>query len=62
MLEFDHVDPTSKKYVITRILDYPLEILLQELRKCQLLCPPCHEEKTELDRQKAALEKEEVPF
>lgn len=47
-LEFDHVDPLSKvKEVSSAImLDGPLERLIEEVDKCQLLCTEHHIEKS----------------
>lgn len=55
-LQFDHIDRNTKSFTIARELDSVSEKRLQEeLAKCQLLCPPCHEEKTlqDLGRQSA---------
>lgn len=47
-LDFDHVDSASKAFAISvGIRDgYSKARLLAELRKCQLLCDPCHREKS----------------
>lgn len=46
-LHFDHIVPGSKKFGISqRGLDKPWAELIAEVQKCQLLCPPCHREKT----------------
>jgi 5-methylcytosine-specific restriction endonuclease McrA len=46
-LEFDHVNPASKSFQITRMLcKLPWVALLAELDKCQLLCHPCHRAKS----------------
>lgn len=47
-LEFDHIDPTTKSFEIsnTSYLDGPLRTLLDEVRKCQLLCKVCHDAKS----------------
>lgn len=41
-MEFDHVDPATKKFVISDGLDFPWAVLIAELMKCQLLCHDCH--------------------
>ena len=41
-LEFDHIDPKSKTYTISRLLSSARSILIKELQKCQLLCKRCH--------------------
>ena len=46
-LEFDHIEPDLKSFTITsRIHTAPEEVILEELKKCQLLCSQCHDEKT----------------
>ena len=45
-LQFDHIKREGKKYEITRKLTYKFDNLKEELDKCQLLCAPCHLEKT----------------
>ena len=42
-LEFDHIDPTTKSFVLTKKWGCRMETWLAELAKCQLLCRPCHE-------------------
>ena len=49
-LEFDHVIPEDKSYnLATSCMEYAVETILPELQKCQLLCRPCHFQKTALD-------------
>ena len=45
-LEFDHIDPNTKLTEIARIMSARRTLVLKELEKCQLLCEPCHKEKT----------------
>lgn len=47
-LEFDHRDPDTKTIEISspKLLDGPMDILIAEVDKCQLLCTPCHRIKT----------------
>ena len=45
-LEFDHIDPTEKTFSIGERLTHPLESIIEEANKCQLLCHKCHLEKT----------------
>lgn len=46
-MEFDHVDPATKTANIGDVLGrWSIAHLLEELDKCQLLCRPCHEEKS----------------
>ena len=53
MLEFDHVDPSTKVAPIARILMGRWAFVEEELKKCQLLCRPCHMEKSAEDLRKA---------
>ena len=42
-LDFDHIIPGSQSFRISgKALDKPWEQLLAEVKKCQLLCRPCH--------------------
>ena len=46
-LQFDHIDPSQKAWTIAKSLVSISEKKLQEeLKKCQLLCPECHNRKT----------------
>lgn len=45
-LEFDHIDPKSKKFNIGHLLNTSKEKTIIELKKCQLLCKNCHDKKT----------------
>ena len=45
-LEFDHIKRSEKLFTITDCWDYPVQMMLAELAKCQLLCKPCHKAKT----------------
>jgi 5-methylcytosine-specific restriction endonuclease McrA len=49
-LQFDHLDPTTKKFSITSRWNARLNVLLPELEKCQLLCRACHLDKTNRHR------------
>ena len=45
-LQFDHIKREEKKYNITEKISIKFDNLKEELDKCQLLCAPCHLEKT----------------
>jgi hypothetical protein len=49
-LEFDHVDPSTKRFAICSDLSRAWSELLAEVAKCQLLCRPCHVAKGAEDR------------
>lgn len=49
-LEFDHVFPEDMSFRLSGgKINLRLEVVLEELQKCQLLCHSCHKEKTNLD-------------
>lgn len=50
-LEFDHINPATKKYLIGQLLRGSRTRLDEELTKCQLLCRDCHLEKTTFERE-----------
>jgi len=37
-----HIDPKSKKYMISQMYNHSLENVLDELSKCCVLCEKCH--------------------
>lgn len=45
-LEFDHKEPHTKFKKISSLFRGKLDILIEELKKCQLLCRDCHILKT----------------
>ena len=52
VLTFDHIDPSTKSFTILNnmgpISEYNgVPALIQEVRKCQVLCQNCHKIKTE---------------
>ena len=51
VLEFDHIDPTKKLGNVSSMLQrLPLEVVEQEVKKCQVRCANCHRRKTARDR------------
>ena len=51
-LEFDHIDWRTKSFTIGRLYGlHKLESVYEELKKCQILCNPCHRDKTKQDLQ-----------
>lgn len=48
VLEFDHIDRTEKEHQIgTMVLkNYSWNTILEEIKKCQILCANCHRKKT----------------
>lgn len=50
-LEIDHKDISTKSFTIAKkAASAPISTLLEELKKCQLLCRTCHLEKTYKDK------------
>jgi 5-methylcytosine-specific restriction endonuclease McrA len=51
VLEFDHINPSEKSFAIARAISDGLkwEVILQEIRKCQILCANCHKRKTAVE-------------
>ena len=45
-LQFDHIDASKKTFTIGMRMTYPRDVVLEELKKCQLLCRKCHNKKT----------------
>lgn len=46
-LQFDHIDRATKEFDVSRMFrNRARKDLISELNKCQLLCKPCHDEKT----------------
>jgi 5-methylcytosine-specific restriction endonuclease McrA len=48
-LEFDHIIPATKIMTVARASSRSEEFFWAEVNKCQLLCYPCHLEKTAED-------------
>ena len=58
-LQIDHIDPLIKKFDITKKLGCNLGSLWEEIHKCQLLCKPCHKEKTKEDHKSIQMKRNE---
>lgn len=62
-LEFHHLDPKEKDFIWTKLRELPWAKIVEELKKCILLCANCHREThwpdANVDRYK---EKEILPF
>ncbi len=41
-LEFHHIDPSTKSFTIAKMWSVSLERFREEIKKCKLLCGPCH--------------------
>lgn len=49
-LNFDHIDRMTKSFPISKLWSVSWKRYKAELEKCQLLCEPCHKEKTRANR------------
>ena len=51
-LDFDHLDPLQKSFAIgTKYTSVPLNTLINEIKKCRVLCANCHRIETLKGRQ-----------
>lgn len=56
-LQFDHKDRSTKKFAIGKLFTKSQTVVLEELKKCQLLCFPCHIEKSRPELSRASKER-----
>lgn len=42
-LDFHHKDPTTKRYNVADMAGYSLDTIEEELERCVVLCPSCHQ-------------------
>jgi len=54
-LDYHHLDPSTKKYNVSRMQRRSLESWVDEVAKCAVLCQPCH------NKRHAEMKQEEVP-
>ena len=54
-LEIDHIDKSKKEIPLNKLWSIAEDKFWKEIEKCQVLCKPCHEEKSiaDMGRQKA---------
>lgn len=48
-LEFDHVNPNDKSFTICELWGVSHDRFIKEIKKCQILCKDCHQQKTRED-------------
>ena len=42
MYDYHHIDPTTKLYTVSSIMNGPMDRIMAEVDKCLLLCANCH--------------------
>ena len=50
-LHFDHLDPSNKLTIVSKMNNYSIEAIKNEMRKCRVLCANCHAVHSEYQRQ-----------
>lgn len=52
-LHFDHIDPSYKKFAIgSKLNNAYWGTIMEEIKKCQLLCADCHRKKTKSEQRR----------
>jgi hypothetical protein len=46
LLEFDHIDPSTKYENVSQMKNYSWDVIQSEIDKCRVLCKPCHAKHT----------------
>jgi len=46
VMQFDHRDPATKTYEVTRIITRARSVILAEIAKCDIVCTNCHRDRT----------------
>jgi len=49
-LNFDHIDQDTKLFPISKLWSVSRKRFEEEIRKCQVLCQPCHIEKSKMNQ------------
>jgi hypothetical protein len=50
-MDFDHRDPSGKRFTIAQNLTRRLSDVLEEIAKCDIVCANCHRIRTHQDKQ-----------
>ena len=61
-LVYHHRDPSRKKFQIGDISGWSLEVIYQEMQKCDLVCANCHRIIHAENRLKAAVKEDTLPL
>ena len=59
-LHFDHTSPDNKRKAVGDMLSYSIKRLIEEVRKCRVLCANCHFVETDRLRHRKRRRKEDV--
>ena len=46
VMQFDHRDPATKRFEVTRIIARARSVILAEVAKCDIVCTNCHRDRT----------------
>ena len=57
-LEWDHIDPATKKFDVMSGMQSSWETILNEIDKCQVLCRKCHDKKSYRHSHKLNIDKD----
>tara|TARA_R110000824_G_scaffold35683_2_gene111573 strand:- start:5519 stop:5944 length:426 start_codon:yes stop_codon:yes gene_type:complete len=57
-LHFDHIDTKNKMKEIAYLVNYGLQTIKNEMRKCRVLCANCHAEHTAKQREEGVFDNE----
>ena len=53
VMQFDHRDPTRKRFTVSRIITRSREVIVEEVAKCDVVCANCHRIRTYSTRLKS---------
>lgn len=60
VMQFDHRDPSIKKYTICNMKFRSLEKVREEISKCDVVCANCHAERTHRQRLSGILKRKDM--
>lgn len=50
IMQFDHLDPSQKKFTIGEMRKLGVEVVRAEIEKCDIVCANCHQERTHANK------------